>query len=210
VDLSGADIRRSGEPEARVSYSFFGIQVAFQRGRRDPLPGQLQHLLARDATMRQSLADKLQFWKRASGLLTAAMPAYGFGDWDLVRGSNAQEQFDEWASEIEASLSNLDESRAKLEERNRPDGPPTYLLATMMVLVHRGSNADDTLGEWCDVPESQWLTCATFARLISIFPRLNFANVQADAIYIVPGTDREGLSADELTSEDYHHLSPLT
>lgn len=193
-----------------MAYSFFGIQVAFQRGQRDPLPAQLQHLLARDATARQSHVDKVQFWKRASGLLTAAMPAYRFGDWDLVRGSKAQDEFNEWSSEIEASLSSLDESRPKLEERNRPEGPPTHLLATMMVLVDRGSNADNTLGEWCDVPESQWLTCATFARLISIFPRLNFGNVQADAIYIVPGTDREGLSADELTSEDYHQLSPLT
>ena len=105
-----------------MSYSFFGIQVAFRRGRRDPLPDQLQQLLARDATMRQSHADKLQFWKRASGLLTAAMPAYGFGDWDLVRGSNAQDQFNEWSSEIEAGLSNLDERRASSKSGIAPTG----------------------------------------------------------------------------------------
>jgi len=55
-----------------------------------------------------------------------------------------------------------------------------------------------------------WLTRQTFARLISIFPRLNFSSVQADAVYLVPGSDRDGLSAEDLVSEDYHHLQPLT
>jgi len=77
-----------------------------------------------------------------------------------------------------------------------------------MVLVDCGSNADETLGSECDIPESAWLTRLTFAQLVSIFPRLNIANVQADAFYVVPGADRTGPSARDLVSPDYG-LQPL-
>ena len=51
-----------------MSYSFFGVQVAFKRVARDPLPGQLHHLLARDASARESITDKQRFWKHVSSL----------------------------------------------------------------------------------------------------------------------------------------------
>jgi hypothetical protein len=38
---------------------------------------------------------------------------------------------------------------------------------------------------------------------------LNFANVQADAVYLVPGNDHDGLSDDDLRGEGYEYLKPL-
>jgi len=182
-----------------VSYSFFGVQIAFKRVAGDPLRGQLHELLARDAGARHSLTAKQRFWKRVSDLLAGATLEYG--DWDLVRGGDAQDQFNEWTREIEASAStDPEDTGAPLSS--------SYVLATAMVLVDRGSNADQTLGNECDIPESAWLTRPTFAQLVSIFPRLNFANVQADAFYVVPGADRTGPSARDLVSTDYG-LQPL-
>lgn len=190
-----------------MSFSFFGLQVAFKRNSRDPLPGQLHHLLARDAAPRQSITDKLRFWKNVSSLLTPASATFEFGDWDLVRSVSAPEDYDEWVADIEASLA--PDADASAVDDGRPDAPPSYVIATMMALVDRGSNADETLGVGCDIPESEWLSRATFGRLISIFPLLNFVNVQADAIYLVPGRGQRGPSADDLVSDDYR-LRPLT
>jgi hypothetical protein len=66
------------------------------------------------------------------------------------------------------------------------------------------------VGERCDLPESDWFTRQTFAHLIATIPMLNFANVQADAVYIVPGNDTDGLSDDDLHGEGYEYLKPLS
>jgi len=65
------------------------------------------------------------------------------------------------------------------------------------------------VGIGCDVPESDWLMRATFAPLISIPRRLNFANVQAAAIDLVPARGLSGAPAADLVSDD-HRLRPLT
>jgi hypothetical protein len=196
--------------EARVSFSFFGLQVAFKRDSRDPLPGQLHHLLARDAGARQSITDKQRFWRNVTSLLAPASSAFEFGDWDLVRGFGAAGDYDEWVADIEEGLApDPHGDRNDLVADGGVDASPSYVLATMMVLVDGGSNADETLGIGCDIPESDWLTRATFAQLLAILPRLNFANVQSDAIYLVPGRGRQGPSAADLVSHDYR-LRPLT
>jgi hypothetical protein len=194
-----------------VSYSFFGIQVAFKHFHRDPLRGRLHDLMKRGGGAPQSAADKQRFWKGFTSLLNTALPVFEYGAWDLVRGDRAQSDFNKWASEIEGSMATVSEEMGpRADEAARVGAGPSYVLATMMVLVDRGSNADETLGEWCDLPESEWLTRQTFGRLVSIFPRLNFGCVQSDAVYLVPGQDRDGFTAEELVSEECNFLQPLT
>ena len=69
-----------------------------------------------------------------------------------------------------------------------------YILVTAAVLVERESNSDLTVGERCDLPEPEYFTRQTFARLVAAFPLLNFANVQADAVYLIPGSEQDGPS----------------
>lgn len=193
-----------------AAYSFFGIQVAFKNFHRDPLRQRLHALIDEQSGTRQSFSDKQRFWKRFTGVLSEAMPVFEYGDWDLVRGGNAQQLFDDWSSEIEAGLATEPEEIAPVrDEASRPSAGATYSLVTMMVLVDKGSNADETLGVECDIPDVAWLTRAAFGRLIGAFSRLNYANVQADAVYIVPGADRDGIAAEDLVSDDYG-LQPLT
>jgi hypothetical protein len=187
-----------------AGYSFFGVQVAFKNFHRDPLRARLHELIGRDGGTRQSITDKQRFWKRFTGLLSEAMPVFDYGDWDLVRGGQAQGIFETWSTEIEGSLATEpEEVGMAADEASRLSVSAPYVLVTMMVLVDKGSNADETLGEWCDIPEPVWMTRQTFGRLISVFPRLNFACVQADAVYLVPGHDRDTLSAEDLVSDDY-------
>jgi hypothetical protein len=186
------------------------MQVAFKNFRNDPLRQKLHGLIESGSGDRQSLGDKQRFWKRFTGLLSEAMPVFEYGDWDLLRGGDAEDTFGEWASEIEAGLATEEEEVAPArDEASRPSTGDAYILVTMMALVDKGSNADETLGVWCDLPEEVWLTRQTFGHLIQVFPRLNFANVQADAVYIVPGSARDGIAGEDLVSDDYG-LQPLT
>jgi hypothetical protein len=193
-----------------VAYTFFGIQVAAQAFFKDDFRARLHQAVAR-GDAEQSLADKRQFWKRITAIVNEAMPVFEYGYWDLIREDKAEAEFETWCSEIEGSLATTpEEMGTAADEVNRASSDKNHVLVTMAFLLERDSNSDHTLGERCDLPESQWSTRQTYAHLIASIPLLNFANVQADAIYIVPGNDTDGLSTDDLTGEGYDYLKPLT
>jgi hypothetical protein len=186
------------------AYTFFGVQIAIQAGSGDPLRARLHEAVAR-APGEQSLNEKRQFWKRICAALAGAEGGFRYGFWDLIRTEKAEEEFETWCAEIEGSVaSEADDPVA------RAAGPRDHALFTLLFLLERGSNSDLTLGERCDLPESQYFTRDTFARLVASPPLLNFANVKADAVYLVPGNDEDGLTAEELRGDGYDYLKPLT
>jgi hypothetical protein len=193
-----------------VSYTFFGVQVAVKAFFKDNLRARLHEVVARGEA-EQSLHEKRSYWKSIAAVLNEAMPVFEYGHWDLIRGDNAEEEFETWCSEIEGSIATeSEEMGAAPDEVNRLSAEQSYVLVTCIFLLERDSNSDLMLGERCDLPESEWSTRATFAHLIASIPMLNFANVQADAVYLAPGNDTDGLSQDDLTGEGYEYLKPLT
>jgi len=138
------------------------------------------------------------------------MPVFELGYWDLIRGERAQEEFETWCSEIEGALaSEREEMGEKADEMNRLSADKDYVLFTAAVLVEYGSNSDLTLGERCDIPESEYFTRSTMSHLVASFPLLNFASVQADAVYLMPGSEQDGFSREDLFGGGYEYLKPL-
>lgn len=192
-----------------MGFTFFGVQVAVTAFYKDPLRQRLHQAIA-GTPERQSLQDKRRFWKEVTAILNEAMPVFEMGYWDLIRGDKAEAEFESWTSEIEGSLATeREEMGTAPDETVRLAADKRHVLCTLIVLVVEGSNSDLTLGERCDLPKEQWFTRHTFARLIASFPLLNFANVEADAVYLVPGNDRDGLSMEDLRGGGYEYLRPL-
>jgi hypothetical protein len=192
-----------------VAYTFFGIQVAVKAFFKDDFRARLHQTVAR-GDAEQSLNEKRQFWKRVTAVLNEGMPVFELGFWDLLRTDNAEQEFESWCAEIEGSVATEpEEMGAAADEAHRLSAQQGYVLVTLAFLLERDSNSDLTLGERCDLPESAWFTRQTFAHLIATVPMLNFANVQADAVYLVPGNDHDGLSDDDLRGEGYEYLKPL-
>jgi hypothetical protein len=192
-----------------VSYTFFGIQVAVKAFFKDDFRRRLHETVAR-GDAEQSLNDKRQFWKRVTAVLNEGMPVFEYGFWDLIRTDAAEQEFESWCSEIEGSVATeFEEMSTTVDEVNRLSSDQRYVLVTLAFLVERESNSDLTLGERCNLPEAQWSTRQTFAHLIATVPMLNFANVQADAIYLMPGNDTDGLSDEDLHGGGYEYLKPL-
>jgi len=193
-----------------VDYTFFGVQIAIKAFFKDPLRQQLAKVIA-DSSAEQTLFEKRAFWKRLCAVLNEAMPVFELGYWDLIRGGKAQEEFETWCSEIEGALATeKEEMGARADEVNRLSANKDYILLTAAVLLERGSNSDLTLGERCELPESDYFTRQTFARLVAGFPLLNFVNVQADAVYLMPGSEDDGFSQEDLLGGGYKYLKPLT
>jgi hypothetical protein len=190
-------------------HTFFGLQIAVTAFHNDPFRRRLHEVIAA-APAQQSLSDKRAFWKGVSATLNEAMPVFELGYWDLVRGGKAEEEFESWTSEIEGGLATeRPEMGPEVDEANRLSAGKQYVLVTALVLVNASSNSDLTLGDRCDLPEADWWTRQTFARLTATFSLLNFAQVQADAVYLAPGNDRDGLSMEDLRGGGYDYLRPL-
>jgi len=192
-----------------MSKTFFGVQVVVKNFVSDPLRAQLHEVIARSEA-EQSLVEKRSFWKRVTAVLNEAVPAFEYGYWDLIRGSGAEEEFESWTSEIEGSLATeKEEMGAVPDEINRISAEKRYVLVTLLFLVEEGSNSDSTLEERCNVPESEYWTRLTLAKLIATAPLLNFANVEADAVYLAPGSEDDGFSLEDLHGGGYEYLKML-
>jgi len=192
-----------------MSKAFFGIQVVVKNFVSDPLRRQLHEIIA-GSEAEQSLTEKRTFWKRVTAVLNEAVPAFELGFWDLIRGSGAEEEFESWSSEIEGSLATEKEEMGSApDEISRISAEKRYIIVTLLFLVEGGSNSDRTLAERCDVLESEYWTRLTFGRLIATIPLLNFAAVEADAVYLAPGSEEDGFSMEDLHGGGYEYLKML-
>ena len=193
------------------SFTFFGVQIAYRQYRDDTSRGRLHKILSA-SQHHQSLNDKRAFWKSVVSLVKGNAPHFEYGTWDLIRGGKAEVEFETWSSEIEAGLATEpDEVGAAPDEVHRLGqtiGDARFVIVSMLFLVDEDTNADQTLGDRCDLPEDDYFKHATFGKLLDTIPLLNFANVRADAVYIAPGSETDGISALELR-EGWPHLKAL-
>ena len=137
-----------------MAKTFFGIQVVIKAFPVDSFRRQLHEIIARSSN-EQSLAEKRAFWKRLTAVLDEQLPAFEYGFWDLIRGGRAEEEFEEWSSELEGALATEKEELGQApDEISRISADKRYVIVTLTFLLEEGSNADLTLGQRCDMPES--------------------------------------------------------
>jgi hypothetical protein len=194
-----------------ADFTFFGVQIAFRRYHDDTSRARLHRLLSASKD-EMSLPDKRAFWKSVVALIQENAPHFEYGYWDLIRGGKAEVEFETWSSEIEAGLATEpDELGTAPDEVHRLGttiGDARFVIVSALFLVDAETNTDETLGERCDIPEDDYFKAATFGRLVDSIPLMNFANVRADAVYVAPGGERDGISELELR-EGWEHLKPL-
>jgi hypothetical protein len=193
-----------------MSYSFFGLQVVLKTYPGDEIRSRLHRLIA-DAPADASITDKRALYKNVSAVLNEAMPSFERGFWDLIRGRDAERQFDTWCSEIEGSIATeSEEIAAATDEVHRISNEKQFVIVSLLFLLEEGSSSDETIGTRADLPESQYFTRQTFGDLLSAIPAMSFASVKADAVYLIPGTDQDGLSSLDLADEGYSYLKLLS
>ena len=182
-----------------MSTAFFGLQLALDLPCGHALRRSLGEAVAatRSATVP---AQARQAWTRTAGTLLATLDRARLGTWDLVR-TRATAEYEDWTGGIEAM--------AQWPESDFGSGGG-LLLTSAVFLVPSGSNADRSLGDWCDIPEEAWQRRRTFERLIGALPGLNFSNVLACGLYLAPHPDRPGFADTVLRAEGFEYLAELS
>jgi len=84
------------------------------------------------------------------------------------------------------------------------------MLVTLAFLLRSGSNSDATAAGCCNgLKEAEYWKRDTFARIAACVGWLNFASVESDVLYLVPGDDSYALTTEDLLSQNYHYLRSL-
>ena len=190
-----------------MAYSFYGVQLVLRSSQDDPLRARLRELI-QAASKEQDLYEKRKMYLSITDALLSSTGAYFKGYWDLIRGSEAEKEFESWSSEIETSKGREREGQDPMRDA-APDAFDV-LFVSLIFLVIAGSNSDITLGDYCDIPESQYFTKATFKKLLQVIPMLNFAGVKSDAVYAVLGDEDGGISMRDLQDEGYSYLEAIS
>lgn len=186
--------------------TFFAMQAAV----RDLSVRAQLHSLVAMTPSEQSLVEKRAFYTEVSNILLPHVASFELGYWDYVGDPDrAEKEFDTWCSEIEKVVGEeLPDEPG--QGAYRTPGRRDFFLVSLAFLFQKDGTSDVTMAERCDLPLASFFTRATFAHLLATAPMLSFATVRADAIYVVPGSDQDALTFDELRGEGYEYLRPLT
>ncbi len=179
-----------------MSDAFFGMQLAVQSPPHDPWRARL-HSVVRQHVRDLPLADKRGLWGSVANLLLDAIDRCPLAFWDFV--PNGRAEYDDWVSSIE------DDSADPWVPDRTGDRMDHVLVSAMFLLPAPGASAS-LVGEASDLPEARWRRRSTYRTLIELLPRLDFASVRGDAVYLTPGGDRLAFSLRELKGDGYGYL----
>ena len=196
-----------------ADFTFFGVQLLARVGADGGLRQRLHEAIAEGSGAgEQSLADKRVLYKRVAALLVADAARFDLGYWDYIADpARSEREFDEWCSELEGRIATeKEEVGAAVDDVNRLSAKPEYIAITICFLLEAGGNSDTTVAERCDLPESDYFKRDTFVRLFETLPMLSFSSVKADAIYLVPGNEQDGLSFDDVPGGGWEYLKQLS
>ena len=179
-----------------MSDVFFGLQVAVQSPIHDPWRAQVARAV-REHARDLRFADQRVLWGRVANQLLEAIDRVALGFWDFVPDGGGE--YADWTRGIEDDSIETwapDASGARMD----------HVLVSALFLLAADRASARTVGERCDLPESEWRTRATWRHLFATLPLLDFASVRSAALYLTPGGDRAAFSLRELQGEGYDYL----
>lgn len=185
-------------------HSIFALELCLRVPAQSPLPGLLRDCLLRQPT-HPSYQDKWTMYRQACDLLTGNLGLLVKGCWDFFDDdARARKDYDMW-------------SNGMITEEGARGGPsvdsmtnrpiePRYLTATMAFLLVQGTPTERWLASHCSVPQDRLWARPTFAAMLQVAPRLNYAAVKSDVFYVIPGDDRWALVDPDLQLPKFHYL----
>jgi hypothetical protein len=178
--------------------TFFGIQLALDLPSAHPLRDELAQVVTR-LHASTALPAQRSGWAQAGLAIRSGLAFARRGTWDLIR-VHAQSEYLDWTRGLEAMDGWTNEDFGQ---------SGTYVLASVVMLVQGGSNSDLTLGDICDIHESDWHRGTTYERLLGALPRLNYSNVHESALYLAPHPGYSGFDRDVLMGDGFAYLRDI-
>jgi hypothetical protein len=152
-------------------------------------------------------AERRLTYKKLSLLLSKASPFVDYGFWEYeTREKHAVPGFYEWLRDLESGMEAWGDVVEEDDESERVVLDKTYVVVTMVFLLNFPVPIAD---EYDDEDDASWHR-ATFRELIEAIGHFDFNFVEAEAAFVMPGTDQDALNELDLADEEWEHLVTLT
>jgi hypothetical protein len=184
----------------------FAVQIVIHADGIDDLRKKLHEMI--DGPPEESPAQKRRYYKGLTSLLKEAEPFYEYAHWSYQDDERyAMDEFHEWVTEIEAEMATESvETGDEVDGLNRLDSDKRYIVVSLIFLLSRPHPWHDEL----DDEDEDSYTRPRIGELVDSINLLDFERgVDADANYLVPGSDQDGFSWSDLADEGWEHLHML-
>ncbi len=189
-----------------MACSIFAIEMCLILDPSTNLHHELKQLVTRN-NEKLSYEHKWNMYKSASLALAANHHLWHRGCWDFFNDdTKAQNDFRMWVSGM------VTEEGARKTPSGLPDpyrGQPRYMTFTMACLLVQGSNVENTIREHCEIPQAVLWHKSTFERVLQGMRWINFAFVETDTMYLIPGDMGWGLTQSDLSDKKFEYLRPI-
>jgi hypothetical protein len=181
--------------------SIFAMEMCLQL---DPtMQSQLRSLVLDDSA-EMNYAQKWQRYANAANLLLQRPDLWHRGCWDYWdTEAKANEDFAMWVN----GMLTREGSRTSPSGTADPyRGEPRYLTFTMAAVIVANTDCDIAISRICNIPEGALWMRATFAHILHGVRYLNFASIEKDTMYLIPGDPGWGLTPADLQAAKFEYL----
>ncbi len=185
---------------------FFGLQMAIKCFGEDTLRAKFARVLEESHQSGEGLQEKRRFIKRFVALIEESELFWTYGYWDYYdRADEATEEFRTWVDEIESALATEEEEiDEEIDDIQRTSNRKDFVVVTLIFLLDEPYAPAEAITR-----EDDHYLKETFVSLVNGLSRIDPRLIQADAAYVVPGNEEDGLSDDDLFGPGWEHLQML-
>jgi hypothetical protein len=189
---------------------FFGIQLVINVGTDDALRQKL-HRVVNAPVGEETPLQKRAFYKRLAAVLMEAEPFYDYAFWDYrLDPDEAQAEFESWVNEIEGGMATEEEEVGEtVDEQFRMAGDKSYVVVSMACLMENATALANFRSMIEGIPAEENFSRPTFTTLVNALHYLDFEYSLGDAVFIMPGSEKDGVSWEELHTEGWDYLRPI-
>jgi hypothetical protein len=185
---------------------FFGIQIAIKCFGDDALRARFARILEEARLADENVQEKRRFLRRFVALLEESELFWSYGYWDYLDDPQAsRHEFNTWVDEIERSIATeTEELGAEIDNVRRTSSRKEYVVVTLLFLLDAPYEPAAAIAN-----EDDYFLKETFRALVGGLLSLDPNAIQADGAYLVPGSEDDGLSEDDLYSPGWEYLRML-
>lgn len=182
----------------------FAVQVVINAYGEEGLREKLHELIDEAHDIDETPIEKKRFYKRLSSVLLGAEPYFEHASFEYEDHEKyADESFTEWVSELEANIATEEEEVGdEVDGYHRLSSENRYVVFTMVFLL----TAPHPFADKYDGENEDDYTRRNLGELIDSVNYLDFEDVESDAVFLMPGNNRDGFSWADLADEGWEHL----
>lgn len=186
-----------------MNHNILAIELCLRLEPGNTLREELKDLLVSHPTI-SAPGLKWELLQRVSDLLAKNEHLFEKGCWDFFDDDGrALRDYEMWTKGMTT------EEGARKQPSGRPGAETRYMTFTIALLLAAGTPCARDVARLCNIPKPRLWEKDTFLKILGGLSRVNFAAVKSDVLYLIPGDESWGLTAEDLEHPKFEYLREI-